>query len=162
MKVVIVSDTHIAKKEAELPVRLMEELPSAELIIHAGDWNIPEVYDQLESFAPVHGVYGNVDGIEIQELVPDKQIIDVKGFKIGIVHGHGEKKTTEKRVVEAFAEDNADIIVFGHSHIPLLRYFKKQLLFNPGSPTAKRKLPYYSFGIMTFNEETFEAKHIFY
>ncbi|ARI75527.1 metallophosphoesterase family protein [Halobacillus mangrovi] len=162
MKVLVISDTHISKKEVELPKRLIIELSSADLIIHAGDWSIPEVYDELSIFAPVYGVYGNVDGDDIKDILPHKQVIEVENHKIGIVHGHGEKKTTEKRAIEVFKEDDVDIILFGHSHIPLLRYFKNQLLFNPGSATAKRKLPYHSFGMLEFTDEFVEARHIFY
>ncbi|MGI8313949.1 metallophosphoesterase family protein [Halobacillus mangrovi] len=162
MNVVVVSDTHMSKKQIEFPERLVDELSSADLIIHAGDWSIPEVYDELCNYAPVYGVYGNVDGDDMKKIVPYKHVLEVKNHKIGIVHGHGEKKTTEKRALEAFKEDEVDIILFGHSHIPLLRYFKKQLLFNPGSATAKRKLPYYSFGILTFTDDLVEARHIFY
>lgn len=161
MKIVVLSDTHMPKKAQQLPERLKEELPSADLIIHAGDWQTLEVYEELKKYAPVKGVYGNVDGEEIQAQFPYKQIVEVEGKRIGLVHGHGEKKTTEKRVVEAFEGEEPDLIIFGHSHLPLLRFVKKTMLFNPGSVTDKRRLPSYSFGILTM-EANIRAEHIFF
>lgn len=160
MKIIVLSDTHIPKKARQLPSRLVKELETADRIIHAGDWQTLAVYEELKQYAPVDGVYGNVDGEEIKQVMPDKKIMTISGFKIGIVHGHGEKKTTEKRALEAF-EEFLDCIIFGHSHIPYVKYAKKTLLFNPGSATDKRKSPFYSFGILTIDDEL-RTQHIFY
>lgn len=122
----------------------------------------PELYEELNRYAPVTGVYGNVDGEDMKEIVPARQLITLAGYSIGVVHGHGEGKTTEKRALEAFAEQPPDLLIYGHSHIPVLRYFKKTLLFNPGSVTDKRWLPYYSFGLLTIGEEGIHAEHIFF
>ncbi|WP_226582326.1 metallophosphoesterase family protein [Halobacillus litoralis] len=162
MKVLVVADTHMPKKGKTLPDRLLQELPSADAVIHAGDWQTVEVYRELEGYAPVTGVYGNVDGEEIQAVFPAQQIVEWHGYRIGIVHGHGDKKTTEKRALETFGDDSLDILIYGHSHIPVLRYFKKTLLFNPGSPTDKRRTPFYSFGILTLEEEGIHSEHIFF
>lgn len=154
MKIVALSDTHISSSgKKKLPDRLVQELASADLIIHAGDWISMDIYYALSGFAPVKGVYGNADDSDITDKFPFKDLIDMKGYKIGVTHGHGEKKTTEKRVREVFADEVPDLIVFGHSHIPMLRYFNKTLLVNPGSPTYKRKLPNYSFAIIDTNDE---------
>lgn len=106
----------------------------------------------LAHYAEVRGVYGNVDPDDITEKLPAQEVVHVNGYKIGIVHGHGDKKTTERRALNAFEGKELDIIIFGHSHIPLIRYVKKTLLFNPGSPTDKRRLPYYSYGILEIDE----------
>ncbi|WP_158734725.1 metallophosphoesterase family protein [Alteribacillus sp. YIM 98480] len=160
MKVIVMADTHMPKKSIKFPSRLCQELENAELIIHAGDWQTLEVYEELKKFGEVHGVYGNVDDEDIIQQLPKKKVIDLDGWKIGIVHGDGEKKTTEKRAMEAF-EEELDVIIFGHSHLPLLRYIGKTMLFNPGSATDKRKLPFYSFGKLTLSEEI-HAEHIFW
>ncbi|MGG0643892.1 metallophosphoesterase family protein [Sporosarcina gallistercoris] len=153
MKVIITGDTHIPGRGSKLPNRLTDACSDADLIIHTGDWRSPEVFETLSSLAEVRGVYGNVDGEEMRALVPARQVIDIRGLRIGIVHGHGDKKTTEQRAVEAFADEPVDAIVFGHSHIPLIKYFKGMLLLNPGSPTDKRKLPFYSFITLEIGEE---------
>ncbi|WP_039044012.1 metallophosphoesterase family protein [Sporosarcina sp. ZBG7A] len=145
MKVIITGDTHIPGRSRNLPKRLLDACTDSDLIVHTGDWRSPDVFETLSTFAEVKGVYGNVDGKEMRALVPARQLIDIGGLRIGLVHGHGEKKTTEQRAIEEFAEEQVDAIVFGHSHIPVIKYFKGVLLMNPGSPTDKRKLPFYSF-----------------
>ncbi|ASK64041.1 YfcE family phosphodiesterase [Virgibacillus phasianinus] len=152
MKIVVTSDTHMPKKAKQLPSNLVKDCKSADLIIHAGDWMSMDVFRTFSSYAEVKGVYGNVDPDEVIKNFPSQQIVEVQGHRIGIVHGHGEKKTTEKRALATFDGDEVDIIIYGHSHIPMIRYFKKILLMNPGSPTDKRTLPHYSYGILEIGE----------
>jgi putative phosphoesterase len=161
MKIVVLSDTHIPKKAKSLPLRLIEELKNTDFIIHAGDWQTPEVYEELKKYAKVEGVYGNVDGPDMMDIFPEKLVVEAKAFKIGITHGHGKGKTTEKRVIQAFNGETVDCIIFGHSHIPVNRYENGILLFNPGSPTDKRRQERYSFGILHVGE-SLEAEHIFF
>lgn len=153
MKIIITGDTHIPGRESKLPKRLLEACSDADFIIHTGDWCSPEVFEKLSTLSKVKGVYGNVDGEDMRALVPARQLIDIGGLQIGLVHGHGDKKTTEQRAVEAFAKEQVDAIVFGHSHIPVIKYFKGVLLMNPGSPTDKRKLPFYSFITLEIGNE---------
>jgi uncharacterized protein len=160
LKIVVISDTHIPKRGQELPPSLIQELKDADLIIHGGDWNTIDVYHRLKQYGKVEGVHGNTDTEEICSLFPERQILHIDGCKIGITHGHGKGKTTEKRVLDAF-EERPDIIIFGHSHIPFLRFTQGVLLFNPGSATDKRKMPYYSFGIIEIEKEI-KAQHVFY
>lgn len=162
MKIVVLSDTHLPKKKMRLPKRLTDEIKDADLIIHAGDWSTMEVYNQLQTFAKVEGVYGNVDHDLIMEKLPEKIIIDVNDYRIGVTHGHGKGKTTEKRAIEAFNGEKVDCIIYGHSHIPIKKYENDILIFNPGSPTDKRRQEKYSFGVLYLRESTMEADHIFF
>lgn len=82
-------------------------------------------------------------------------------MKIGVVHGDGIRKTTEQRARDSFEGENVDIIVFGHSHQPLMRETDGVTLFNPGSPTDKRREPQYSFGLLEIGD-TWELKHVFF
>ncbi|WP_059170773.1 metallophosphoesterase [Bacillus sp. FJAT-27445] len=161
MKIVVLSDTHIPKKAKVLPIALLAELETADLILHAGDWQVPEVYTMLSVFAGVEGVHGNVDNPEVKSLFPEKKIIRAGKFKMGIIHGHGLGKTTEKRAVEAFSGETVDCIIFGHSHIPVNKYSGDILLFNPGSATDKRRHNRYSYGIIEAGEELL-ARHVFF
>ncbi|WP_082231968.1 metallophosphoesterase family protein [Halobacillus massiliensis] len=161
MQLVILSDTHMPKKAKQLPKRLVKELQEADLIIHAGDWQTLDVYEELKQYGRVEGVYGNVDGEDITKVFPRSQILELNDYRVGLVHGHGDKKTTEKRVIEEFEGEEIDLIIFGHSHLPLLRFVKKTLLFNPGSATDKRRLSHYSFGKISINDGI-HAEHIFY
>lgn len=161
MDIIITSDTHLPSGQRKLPKRLLEACETADLIIHAGDWNSVEVYEKLSQFTQVKGVIGNTDDDSIRALFPEQERMKLAGFNIGIVHGHGEKQTTEKRVLAAFVDEHTDVIIYGHSHIPLIRYVHKTLLINPGSPTYKRKLPYYSFAKLKVTDSV-QAELIFF
>ncbi|MGS2777532.1 metallophosphoesterase family protein [Robertmurraya sp. GLU-23] len=161
MKIIVISDTHIPKKAKTFPPQVVTELQKCDLIIHAGDWQTLEVYQEILQFGEVKGVFGNVDSSELQTLLPEKQIIEIEGFRIGVVHGHGKRWTTERRAMEAFADDLVDCIIFGHSHIPVLKETNGILLFNPGSCTEKRRQPKYSYGIITITNGI-HAEHVFF
>lgn len=161
MKVIILGDTHIPKRAKELPPGLIQELIEANLIIHTGDWQSNAVYEQIAKYGEVVGVYGNVDEDVIKEKLPKKLIIELKGFKFGVIHGDGIGKTTEKRVIEAFKDEDVDCIIFGHSHIPIFKKVGNTCLFNPGSPTDKRKLSQYSYGILTI-DSGFKLNHVYF
>ncbi|WP_404328946.1 metallophosphoesterase family protein [Mesobacillus maritimus] len=161
MKIVVVSDTHIPKKAKGFPSRLVRDLQSADLIIHAGDWQTVEVYNELCQFGKVVGVTGNVDSPELGKRLNAREIVEVEDFRFGVVHGHGIGKTTEKRAKAAFLEGEVDCIIFGHSHIPLLKLEDDLVLFNPGSATDKRRQKQYSYGMITLSSEP-KFEHIFY
>ena len=148
-------------KSKKIPSQLVQDLKTADLIIHAGDWQTMGVYKEFSKYARVEGVVGNVDDPDIQQHLREKEILWLNGFKIGVIHGHGQKMTTEKRVLAAFEEDDIDCIIFGHSHIPLLKYVNDILLFNPGSATDKRRQHSYSYGILTMDKDI-HAEHVFY
>lgn len=160
-KIVILSDTHIPVRAKKLPQRLVEECQSADFIIHAGDWQTLDVYYELAAYTKTDGVTGNVDPWEIADRFGKKKIFAFGDLKVGVIHGDGSRKTTEQRAFEAFAEEQVDIIVFGHSHIPVMREVDGITLFNPGSPTDKRKQPQYSFGLLEIGD-TWNLRHVFF
>jgi putative phosphoesterase len=161
MKIGVISDTHMPKRGKELPKTLVQGLKDVDLIIHAGDWQTLDVYDELRKIAAVEGVAGNVDGNDIVERFGYKKVLSFDRFTIGVVHGHGTSKTTEKRVLESFKDDHVDLIIFGHSHIPIYKSCDGVWLFNPGSPMDKRRQKQFSFGILTLDSEI-KGKHIYY
>ncbi|MGG1575586.1 metallophosphoesterase family protein [Fictibacillus sp. NRS-1165] len=161
MRIVVISDTHMPKKSKKLPGRLLADLKTADLIVHAGDWETPELFSQLQFYAPVKGVTGNVDDPELKDILSEKIMFDFKGFTFGVVHGHGKRQTTEKRAISAFSDESVDCIIFGHSHIPKLYHRNGVLMFNPGSPTDKRREKYFSHGIITI-DQVLHAQHVFY
>ncbi|WP_347550190.1 metallophosphoesterase family protein [Pseudalkalibacillus hwajinpoensis] len=163
MNVIIISDTHMPRMAKQFPEVLEVELRKADLIIHAGDWKTKQVYEELTQFAPVTGVYGNVDESFFYENFQNKIILDLKSHRIGVTHGHGKGKTTEKRAVDHFQDDEVELILFGHSHIPLHKGYEGKIIFNPGSPTDKRKQSHYSFGKLTLQEgQPIHINHIFF
>jgi putative phosphoesterase len=161
MNIGVISDTHMPKHAKQLPKALIQGLQGVDLIIHAGDWQTLEVYNELIKIAPVDGVAGNVDSAEIVERFGHKKILRFGSFTIGVVHGHGTNKTTEKRVIDAFKNNRVDLIIFGHSHIPLSKDCEGVWLFNPGSPTDKRRQAQFSFGILTLDKDL-KARHVYY
>lgn len=159
----VLSDTHLSTRARKLPFVLLEGLRHADVIIHAGDWFTMDVYEELSALAPVVGVAGNGDGDEITARFGMKRTVEYEGVRIGIVHGHeGPGKSTPERARLAFRDDPPDLIIFGHSHIPLLESIGDTVLFNPGSPTDKRRQPNYSFGIVSARNGKFEARHHYY
>lgn len=153
MLITAISDTHMPKRGRVLPRLLTEYLEISDVIIHAGDWQDLSVYRELSSFGQLEGVLGNTDSGELKEMLKDKLILNINGFKIGVVHGHGKGKTTEKRALEAFAADKLDCVIYGHSHIPALKKENGTLIINPGSPTDKRRQPRFSFAVIRAEEE---------
>lgn len=162
MKIGVVSDTHMPRHGKQLPRALRRGLAGTDIIIHAGDWQTLDVYKQFRAFAPVEGVAGNVDGPDIADAFGYKKVLQLGGCRIGLVHGHlGRGRTTPERARNAFKDGNVDIIVFGHSHIPFDEHIDGIRLFNPGSPTDKRRQPAFSYGLITLNEDI-SIEHIFY
>ncbi|GGG11416.1 metallophosphoesterase family protein [Paenibacillus abyssi] len=163
MRIGVLSDTHMPKMAKQLPRQLVHDFRNADLIIHAGDWCDLSVYDELVQLAPVEGVAGNNDGNAIVKRFGYVQVIQFAGKRIGVVHGHGGGRgTTEQRAMEAFKGQPLDVIIFGHSHIPVAREVKGKLLFNPGSPTDKRRQSQYSYGIIEIIGDTLTAQHVFF
>ncbi|MEW9698745.1 metallophosphoesterase family protein [Paenibacillus sp. SI8] len=161
MRIGIISDTHLSGHAQKLPDALVEGLSGVELILHAGDWVSPHVIELVEAIAPCEGVAGNNDGSEIIDRFGVKKLLNIAGFRIGLIHGDGYRKTTEERAREAFLSERPDIVIFGHSHIPYQQTIDGMFMFNPGSPTDKRRQPRFSYGIMELGE-TIQAQHFFY
>ncbi|XID94825.1 metallophosphoesterase family protein [Paenibacillaceae bacterium WGS1546] len=162
MKIVVVSDTHMPRMGKKLPKRLLRELEQADAILHAGDWTSLSVYEQFAAFAPVYGVAGNNDGEELQAKFGRKKLLELGECKIGIVHGHGavRRSSTEAHAIEAFRGTELDALVYGHSHVPTAKRYDGTLVFNPGSPTDKRRQPLYSFGIFVVDGGKLKARHV--
>ncbi|MFK0521279.1 metallophosphoesterase family protein [Paenibacillus illinoisensis] len=162
MKIIVISDTHLPKRAKQLPEPLLQVLPEADLILHAGDWSDWSVYKLLSEYAPVAGVAGNTDPPELGKKLGFSRIVEADGLRLGLVHGHQGSKTTEQNAIHTFAGQQVDAIIFGHSHVPLMHTVNDVLIFNPGSPTDRRRQQQYSFGIMTTRLGKLHAEHVFF
>jgi uncharacterized protein len=163
MQIIILADTHMPRMAKVWPAALLPYLERADHIVHAGDFNDQRVLASLQSFAPVTAVYGNTDGPDITEILPEKQVVSFQGVTVGITHGHGKGKTTAQRARAAFAEESLDLLIYGHSHIPEHQMEEEMVLFNPGSPTDKRRQEQFSFGVLIIEEDNiWTIKHIYY
>jgi putative phosphoesterase len=158
-RVVVLSDTHIRRGgKRRLPDRVYRALEGADLVLHAGDLLVAEVLEDLRRFAPVHAVLGNND-VELGPLLPEQLVLDVEGIRVGMVHDSGAKGGRAGRMHRRFPD--ADVVVFGHSHIPWNENgVDGQLLFNPGSPTERRAQPCTTFGILELVESQIATHEI--
>ncbi|OGW75212.1 MAG: hypothetical protein A2Z72_04005 [Omnitrophica bacterium RBG_13_46_9] len=147
----VISDTHIPKSALDLPESVYAEFRNVDLILHAGDLIEMGVLEKLKGMAPTCAVFGNMDMPEVRMALPQKDIIKVDGIRIGLIHGYGLPAKLVDTVSKEF--DRVDVIVFGHSHLPLCKKIGRRLFFNPGSPTDKIFAPFNSFGILEVGEE---------
>jgi putative phosphoesterase len=130
MKIGVLSDTHLSKVTDHFRRTLETVFRDVEMILHAGDMTSLQVYEYLCNWE-VRAVRGNMDDYDLRSVLPERRTEDVLGTRIGIVHGRGSPFGIENLVLREF--DNVDIIVFGHSHIPLLAKKGRVHLFNPGT-----------------------------
>ncbi|MET3207845.1 UNVERIFIED_CONTAM: putative phosphoesterase [Paenibacillus sp. PvR008] len=162
MKIIVLSDTHMPYRGKALPGRLVQELKGSGLILHAGDWTDWFVYERLSEFAPVQGIAGNNDGVDIVERLGYQRIVEVEGKRIGMVHGHGWRGSTENIALNTFKGETLDCLIYGHSHIPVVKKLDGLLVLNPGSPTDKRGEDEYSFIVLTIEAGQMEAQLVLY
>jgi putative phosphoesterase len=162
MKIIVLSDTHMPHRGKELPGRLVQELKGSDLILHAGDWTDWFVYERLSEFAPVQGIAGNNDGADIADRLGYQRIVEAGGKRIGMVHGHGWRGSTEGIALAAFRGEALDCLIYGHSHIPVIKTVDGLLVLNPGSPTDKRDEAEYSFAVLTIEAGRLEAQLVLY
>jgi uncharacterized protein len=146
--IAIISDTHMPRGRRRLPDACVARLREAELIIHAGDLMRLEVLVELRALGEVVAVHGNVDEPQLATMLPERRTVEVDGVRIGVVHDAGAGPGRLERQRRWFP--NADAVVFGHSHIPLHeRAADGFQIFNPGSPTERRRAPAHTMGVAT-------------
>jgi putative phosphoesterase len=140
MRLVVVSDTHIPDFAKALPPGLLPALRRADVILHAGDVTAPEVLDELAGYSPVHAAMGNGDGPDVEAWgsLPVVEL-DIDGVSIAMLHDAGPREGRGRRMRRRFPQ--ADLVLFGHSHIPIDSVHEGLRLLNPGSPTWKRRQP---------------------
>lgn len=153
MRVVVVSDTHAPRFWKTCPVGLIPHLRRAELILHAGDVCVPSVLDELAAYAPVRVVLGNNDGADVagwgppETRVSETAEFDIDGLRVAMIHDSGPRDGRLARMRRRFPV--AQLVVFGHSHIPMDVCGGGLRILNPGSPTDKRRQPAGTFASVT-------------
>ena len=143
MKIGVISDTH-ASSFAQLPGRILRALAEVDLIIHTGDFVTRDVLDGLKRLGELKAVRGNMDSEELKQILPEKEILEIEGRRVGIIHGWGSPHGIDDRVGGMF--EDVDIIVYGHSHHSQNEVKRGILFFNPGQARN-------SFGILTIDRE---------
>ena len=140
-RALVLSDTHVPQRARALPEAVWTAVDAADLVIHAGDWNGLELYEQLSTRAKrLLAVFGNNDGPELRALLPEIAEDVIDGVRVAVIHETGDAAGRESRCETRFPD--ADVLVFGHSHIPWDTTTPGGLrLLNPGSPTDRRREP---------------------
>jgi putative phosphoesterase len=155
MRLAIISDTHMPKGGRRLPDACVERLRDADLILHAGDVTTTQVLDTLEAIGPpVAAVHGNCDEYALVERLPEQRIVEAGGARIAMVHDGGRSEGRLQRL--RAAHPDVDAVVFGHSHLPLHERAPGDgfQIFNPGSPTERRRAPAHTMGLATVADDS--------
>ena len=153
MIVGVLADTHIPKRASDLPPLAYQHLAGVDAIIHAGDVLSAGFLDRLRSIAPVHAVQGNND---VTLSLPPRLALCLAGVEVAVIHNSGPREGRPRRLRRWFP--SARVVVFGHSHIPLCTWEDGQLLFNPGSPTDRRRQPSHTMGLLRLEDGRVEAE----
>jgi putative phosphoesterase len=124
----LISDTHSLMRAEALAA-----LDGVELILHAGDVGTHAVLRELSAIAPVHAVAGNTDGPELD--LARLADLTLGGLKVVLTHGHELGSPTPDNLSERYA---ADVIVYGHTHRPLVATRGRTLIVNPGAAGPRR------------------------
>jgi putative phosphoesterase len=160
VRIAVISDTHSPRHWKRCPDRVASALEGADLILHAGDVCLPETLEELAQLAPVRAVRGNNDGPDIAAWgAPETLELELAGLRIAMVHDSGAASGRGPRLRRWFPE--ADLVVFGHSHIPWDEVHQGQRAFNPGSPTDKRRQPRGTLGELVVEDGTLVSARIF-
>jgi putative phosphoesterase len=128
----VISDTH-----GMLRPEVFEVFREVDHILHGGDVGRDDLLIELQAIAPVTAVYGNTDDSSLRAKLPQVAEIELEGFSIVVTHGDQFGSPNPAALHEAFPE--AEIIIFGHSHRPLLELVDKTVtVMNPGGAGAPR------------------------
>jgi hypothetical protein len=146
VEIAIISDTHMPRGARRLPEACLARLRDADLIVHAGDLSTLAVLDELRALGKVVAVHGNVDDARVRAALPASAVVAVGGFRLAVVHDAGPARGRLRRLRARFPD--ADAVVFGHSHIPLLECAEGGFtIVNPGSPTERRRAPHHTMAL---------------
>jgi uncharacterized protein len=147
LRVVALADTHAPRRWKSCPPLVAEQLRRADVILHAGDVCTAAVLDELSEYAPVLAVAGNNDGPDVAAWGAKATLqADLGGLRAAMIHDSGAAPGRLRRLRRQFPE--AELVVFGHSHIPLDAEADGLRIFNPGSPTDRRRQPHGTVGVL--------------
>ncbi len=147
----MLADTHAPRRWRSCPPAVAQYLRAADLILHAGDVCTATVLDELSGYAPVRAVRGNNDGMDVAAWGASETLeFDLAGLAVAMVHDSGRAEGRCARLRRRFPA--ARLVLFGHSHIPLDQAADNVRIFNPGSPTDRRRQPQGTFGLLRIDD----------
>ena len=149
MRLAIISDTHMPRGGRTIPERCLRECRASDAILHAGDLVTLAVLDELRALGPpVHAICGNVDDAAVRTHLPARLELELEGARIGMIHIPGPAAGRAQRLRATFPGANA--VIFGHTHLPEHAEDADNFqIFNPGSPTERRRAPAHTMGLAT-------------
>lgn len=149
-KIGVISDTHLAGSDERLKRIAHRFFSDVDLVLHAGD--LIEI-TVLDAFCgkKVKAVCGNMDPPSVANVLPERLVLDLDGFKIGLMHGWGPPSNLEDKLLKALGK--VDCLVYGHTHHPANSERDGILFFNPGSAADKRFCSASSVGIIEINRK---------
>ncbi len=147
LTVAVVSDTHLPRGTRELPDAVTVHVQTADLVVHAGDFTSPDLVERFRAMGPpLVAVHGNADEPSVRESLPATATVTCGGIVIGVVHNGGPESGRVARLRRRFPE--CGIVIFGHSHIPLLAGDDDLTILNPGSAADRRRQPHHSMALI--------------
>jgi len=158
-RAVLLADTHLLDgSRRRLDDAVLSAVRGADVVLHAGDVVGVELLQELGELAPVHAVRGNNDHALVE--LPEQLVVDLDGVRVAMVHDAGARRGRPDRLARRFP--TAALVVFGHSHLPEdLQEEGTPRIFNPGSPTQRRRAPTRTFGVLeTDAGRIVELRHV--
>jgi putative phosphoesterase len=152
MELLLIADTHVPTRARSLPPAVWEAVAQVDVVVHAGDWVVPSLLDELEERAArLVACWGNNDGDELRRRLPERADVTLAGLRFTVVHETGASGGRDARMARHYPD--TDVLVFGHSHIPWDATAATGLrLLNPGSPTDRRRQPVCTYMTATVSE----------
>ncbi len=146
MDLLLLADTHVPRRARALPEEVWQAVAAADVVVHAGDWVDLALLEELHGrSARLVAVHGNNDGPALRARLPEVARADLDGLRLAVVHETGASAGRERRCDARYGPGStapADVLVFGHSHVPWDTTTASGLrLLNPGSPTDRRRQP---------------------
>jgi uncharacterized protein len=158
VRLALIADTHLPRGDRRVPARCLEEASAADLIVHLGDFSERSVLEELQELGRLVAVHGNIDSPDLQRELPEQLSLELEGVVLGLLHDAGPAKGRLERMRARFPDARA--VLFGHSHLPLHESRDGFQIFNPGSPTERRRTPNHSMGVGTIERGEIELRHI--
>ncbi|MDX6634583.1 MAG: uncharacterized protein QOF06_786 [Solirubrobacterales bacterium] len=157
--IAVIADTHMPKGKRALPEECVARIREADALIHAGDFSAASVLAELQELCPVVlAVHGNVDDAELRRELPETLEVELGGRTVAVIHDAGASKGRLERMGARFPD--ADAVIFGHSHLPLHEREGGFQIFNPGSPTERRRAPRTSMGLLDSTGAGLRFEHV--
>jgi hypothetical protein len=159
VRLAVIADTHMPRGARRLPPRCVAEIERSDMLLHAGDLADAAVVAELERIGPpVRAVQGNVDSAGLRARLPLELSLELDGVEVAMLHDAGPAKGRLARLHDRFP--TADAVIFGHSHMPLHEEAEGFQIFNPGSPTERRRAPSHTMGIGMIRDGRIRLRHL--